>query len=155
MVFTNPQGIFSIIIGDTGAISTNGNFANVNWKLNNKYLKVEMDPLSSNNFITMGTTPLQYVPYSFYSNGIDAVNVAGVLPVKSGGTGVATLNELKTALSIEKVNNIADLDKPISTLTQTSLDSKLNKIDTAKLSARIDTKAPINNPVFTGIITGT
>ena len=139
-VETNAQGIFSIVIGDIGAITTIGAYANINWKNNIKFLKVEMDPNNGTNFISMGTTQLQYVPFSYYANGVDAANVAGVLSVKSGGTGVASISDLKVALLLDKVNNTADLDKPISALTQAALDSKLSKSDTASLSNRIDAK---------------
>ena len=88
-VATNTQGIFSIVVGDTGAISTIGSYASISWKISSKFLKVEMDPNNGTNFISLGTTPLQFVPFSYYSNGVDAANVAGILPVKSGGTGVA------------------------------------------------------------------
>jgi len=139
-VSTNAQGIFSVVIGDTGTTSNIGSYANVNWKLSSKFLKVEMDPTGGSNFISMGTTTLQYVPFSYYSNGVDAANVSGVLPIKSGGTGVANISEMKVALALDKVNNTADLDKPISTLTQTALDTKLNKADTTSLSNRINSK---------------
>ena len=131
-VATNTQGIFSIVVGDTGTISTIGTYASISWKSSSKFLKVEMDPNNGINFISMGTTPLQYVPFSYYSNGVDAANVAGILPVKSGGTGVASISDLKVALVLDKVNNTSDLDKPISTLTQTALDFKLNAADTSK-----------------------
>jgi hypothetical protein len=139
-VSTNAQGIFSVVIGDTGTTTNIGSYANVNWKLSSKFLKVEMDPAGGSNFISMGTTPLQYVPFSYYSNGVDAVNVNGILPIKSGGTGVASISDMKIALALDKVNNTADLDKPISTPTQTALDTKLNKADTASLSNRINSK---------------
>jgi uncharacterized protein (TIGR02145 family) len=131
-VATNTQGIFSVVVGDTGTISTIGIYASISWKTSSKFLKVEMDPNNGINFISMGTTPLQYVPFSYYSNGVDAANVAGILPVKSGGTGVASISDLKVALVLDKVNNTSDLNKPISTLTQTALDLKLNAADTSK-----------------------
>jgi hypothetical protein len=169
-VVTNAQGIFSIVIGD-GATATVGSFKSINWADVPKFLKVEMDPSGGSNFISMGTTSLQYVPFSYYSNGVDAVNVNGVLPIKSGGTGVGSISDLKVSLGLDKLNNTADIDKPISALTQTALDTKLNKADTITLSnrinskltkadtltlsSRIDTKASTNNPVFSGIISGT
>ena len=137
---TNAQGIFSVIIGDTGATSIVGSFTLINWKITPKFLKVEMDPSGGNSFTTMGTTQLQNVPYSFYTYGIDASNISGTLSVKNGGTGFTTLAELKNSLSIDKIDNTADLDKPISKLTQKSIDLKLDKTDTNYLSNRIDTK---------------
>ena len=140
IVNTNAQGIFSIIIGDTGTISTTGNFTGINWKQGPKFLKVEMDPNAGTNFINMGTTQLQNVPYSFYTYGIDASNISGIVPIKSGGTGVSSIAELKTSLNIDKIDNISDLNKPISNAVQTNLNLKLDKSDTTSLFSKIDVK---------------
>ena len=131
-VTTNAQGLFTTVIGDTGAISTLGNFNTINWKLSPKFLKIEMDPAAGTNFITMGTTQFQYVAYAQFAKSVDAENIVGIVPVTSGGTGVNSLTGLKTALTLNNVNNTTDLAKPISTLTQTALDLKLNAADTIK-----------------------
>ncbi len=128
-VNTNSQGIFSIVIGDTVVISTVGNFAGINWKDSPKYLKVEMDPNAGNSFVTMGTTQLQKVPFAYYANGVNASNVDGILPIASGGTGVNSLASFKSSLSLNLVNNTADINKPISAATQTALDLKANSSD--------------------------
>ena len=131
-VTTNAQGLFTAVIGDTGAISTLGNFTTINWKLSPKFLKIEMDPAAGTNFITMGTTQFQYVAYAQFAKSVDAENIVGIVPVSLGGTGVSTIAGLKTALTLNNVNNTTDLTKPISTLTQTALDLKLNAADTSK-----------------------
>ena len=131
-VNTNAQGLFTAVIGDTGTISSLGNFATINWKLTPKFLKIEMDPAAGSNFITMGTTPFQYVAYAQFAKSVDAENIVGIVPVTLGGTGVASMASLKTALTLNNVSNTADLSKPISTLTQTALDLKLNAADTSK-----------------------
>ena len=131
-VTTNAQGLFTAVIGDTGAISTLGNFTNINWKLSPKFLKIEMDAAAGTNFITMGTTQFQYVAYAQFAKSVDAENILGIVPVTLGGTGVNSLTGLKTALTLNNVNNTTDLTKPISTLTQTALDLKLNAADTSK-----------------------
>jgi len=131
-VTTNAQGLFTAVIGDTGAISTLGNFTTINWKLSPKFLKIEMDPAAGTNFITMGTTQFQYVAYAQFAKSVDAENIVGIVPVTLGGTGVNSLTGLKTALTLNNVNNTTDLTKPISTLTQTALDLKLNAADTSK-----------------------
>ena len=131
-VNTNAQGLFTAVIGDTGAISSLGNFATINWKLTPKFLKIEMDPAAGSNFITMGTTPFQYVAYAQFAKSVDAENIAGIVPVTLGGTGVSSLTALKTALTLNNVSNTTDLAKPISTLTQNALDLKLNAVDTIK-----------------------
>ena len=131
-VTTNAQGLFTAVIGDTGAISTLGNFTTINWKLSPKFLKIEMDAAAGTNFITMGTTQFQYVAYAQFAKSVDAENIVGIVPVTLGGTGVNSLTGLKTALTLNNVNNTTDLSKPISTLTQTALDLKLNAADTIK-----------------------
>jgi hypothetical protein len=131
-VTTNAQGLFTAVIGDTGAINTLGNFTTINWKISPKFLKIEMDPAAGTNFITMGTTQFQYVAYAQFAKSVDAENIVGIVPVTLGGTGVNSLTGLKTALALNNVNNTTDLAKPISTLTQTALDLKLNAADTIK-----------------------
>ena len=142
-VTTNAQGLFTAVIGDTGAISTLGNFTTINWKLTPKFLKIEMDPAAGTNFITMGTTQFQYVAYAQFAKSVDAENIVGIVPVTSGGTGVNSLTGLKTALTLNNVNNTTDLAKPISTLTQTALDLKLNTADTSKYTKQTYTDSAL------------
>ena len=136
-VTTNAQGLFTAVMGDTGAISTLGNFTTINWKLTPKFLKIEMDAAAGTNFITMGTTQFQYVAYSQFAKSVDAENIVGIVPVTLGGTGVNSLTGLKTALTLNNVNNTTDLTKPISTLTQAALDLKSSLTDTSKYTKQI------------------
>ena len=142
-VTTNAQGLFTAVIGDTGAISTLGNFTTINWKLSPKFLKIEMDPAAGTNFITMGTTQFQYVAYAQFAKSVDAENIVGIVPVTLGGTGVNNLEGLKTALTLNNVNNTADLSKPISNLTQTALDLKLNSADTSRYTKQTYTDSSL------------
>jgi hypothetical protein len=136
-VTTNAQGLFTAVIGDTGAISTLGNFTTINWKNTPKFLKIEMDAAAGNNFITIGTTQFQYVAYAQFAKSVDAENIVGIVPVAKGGTGASSLASLKSTLALDKVNNTADTDKPISAKTQTALDLKLNAEDTSKYTKQI------------------
>ena len=131
-VKTNAQGLFTAVIGDSETTITLGNFADIDWKLSPKFLKIEIDPLAGNNFINMGTTQFQYVAYAKFANGVNAENISGVVPVARGGTGASSLSTLKTNLSLDKVNNTVDTLKPISKLTQSALDLKLNIVDSNK-----------------------
>jgi hypothetical protein len=131
-VKTNAQGLFTAVIGDTGTLVNLGNFSDIDWKLSPKFLKIEIDPAAGNNFITMGTTQFQYVAYAKFANSVLADNISGIVPVTRGGTGVSSLSSLKTNLSLDKVANTADADKPISKLTQSALDLKLNIADSSK-----------------------
>jgi hypothetical protein len=150
-VTTNAQGIFSVVIGDGTQISKTGNFSDINWKINPKFLKVEMDPSGGTSFVATGTTRLQAVPFAYYANGVNADNVDGVLSASKGGTGVASISALKTALAIDQINNTSDLAKPISTATQAALDTK---VSSSTFSTTIATKAPIDSPTFTGTVAG-
>jgi len=131
-VKTNAQGLFTAVIGDSETTNTLGNFADIDWKLSPKFLKIEIDPAAGNNFINMGTTQFQYVAYAKFANSVLAENISGVVPVARGGTGTSSLSALKSNLSLDKVNNTPDTLKPISKLTQSALDQKLNIIDSTK-----------------------
>ncbi|WP_395625871.1 hypothetical protein [Daejeonella sp.] len=75
-VKTNPFGLFSIVIGSAAASSQIGTLANVNWKTGNKFLQVEIDPSGGNNFITMGTSQLQSVPYAIHAEQAAPIGIA-------------------------------------------------------------------------------
>ena len=131
-VKTNAQGLFTAVIGDAETTITLGNFADIDWKLSPKFLKIEIDPLAGNNFINMGTTQFQYVAYAKFANSVNAENISGIVPVARGGTGASNLSALKSNLYLDKVNNTADTLKPVSKLTQSALDLKLNIVDSTK-----------------------
>ena len=131
-VTTNTQGLFTVVIGDSLAISTLGKFSDIDWKLGPKFLKIELDPAAGNNFITMGTTQFQFVAYAKFANSVLAENISGIVPIDRGGTGSNSLTTLKSNLALDKVNNTADSTKPISKSTQLALDQKLSIIDSNK-----------------------
>jgi hypothetical protein len=131
---TNPQGIFAVVVGDNIALTKSSNFSEINWGTASKFIKVEMDPNAGTNFTVMGTSKLQPVPFAFYAYGVDAENVDGILPLGSGGTGVASIAALKTSLGVDQINNTADASKPISTATQDALNTKVDKVSGKELS---------------------
>jgi hypothetical protein len=59
---TNAQGLFNLTIGQGTVVS--GTFAAINWGINSKFLKVEMDASGGTNYILVGTTELLSVPYA-------------------------------------------------------------------------------------------
>jgi hypothetical protein len=141
-VTTNPQGVFAVVVGDDKALTKSTNFSTINWTPSPKFIKVEMDPNAGANYLVMGTSRLQAVPFAFYANGVDASNVKGVLPVGSGGTGVATISDLKTSLGLDQVNNAA-------------LDTKVDKVTGKELSTNDYTTAEKNKlAAITGTNTG-
>ena len=128
---TNPQGVFAVVVGDPLALTKSTNFSSINWTPAPKFIKVEMDPNAGSNYLVMGTSRLQAVPFAFYANGVDASNVKGVLPVSSGGTGATSISDLKTTLGLDQINN-------------TALDTKVDKVAGKGLSTNDFTTAEKN-----------
>jgi hypothetical protein len=141
-ITTNTIGLFSVVVGskqDRNIISI-GNFENINWSNTEKFLQVEVDLTGELYFSSIGIQKINYVPYAFYADEVDAVNINGVVGVKKGGTGVDNLKDFKIMAAIDKVNNTPDSLKPSSLYTLMALNEKLKKSDTAWLSNRIDLK---------------
>jgi hypothetical protein len=117
-VNTNAQGLFNAVIGESGGTDVTGNFSIINWKNIPKFLKIELDVSGGTNFVLMGTTQFQYVAYAQFANAVDAANIMGIVPAEKGGTGFASINELKTALAIDKSlalkANISRLDSGLA-----------------------------------------
>jgi hypothetical protein len=57
----------------------------------------------------------------------------------------------KSKVGLSNVDNTSDLNKPISTATQTALDLKVN---TSDLTNELALKANLNSPTFTGTVSG-
>jgi hypothetical protein len=141
-ITTNSIGLFSVVVGskqDRNIISI-GNFENINWSLTEKFLQVEVDITGELYFSSLGIQKINYVPYAFYADKVDAVNINGIVGVKKGGTGFDNLKDFKNMAGLDKVNNTSDSLKPISLYTLIGLNEKLKKSDTAWLSNRIELK---------------
>lgn len=61
------------------------------------------------------------------SRATGVVTLSQPLPLASGGTGATSLSNLRTQLSINNVDNTADINKPISSATQNALNLKFDK----------------------------
>ncbi len=152
-VVTNSQGIFSIVVGDSTNKAITGNFKNIVWADAPKFLKVEMDPSGGSNYINMGATQLQYVPYSFYSLGVAAANVTGILPLAKGGTGVASIAELKTSLGIDKYGSSSLENISIGTNALKSNTTGYNNVAIGSYSQASSTIGTENVSVGRGALT--
>lgn len=62
---TTTLGLFTLTIGKGTAES--GTFAAIPWNDANHYLRVYLDVQNDGNFVTIGTTPFQSVPYALYA----------------------------------------------------------------------------------------
>ena len=63
---TTALGLFAVNVGmGTPVIGT---FSSINWGVNSKFLKVELDTTAlGNNYVDLGTQQMMSVPYSLYS----------------------------------------------------------------------------------------
>ena len=136
-VKTDEFGMVNLIVGDGDQVSGYAaNFDAIIWNSSNKNLKVEIDTNGNcTNFIEISNQKFASVPFAFASK--VAETVSGIVPIVNGGTGAATVAGAKTNLGLNNVDNTSDLNKPVSTATQTALDAK----------------APLASPGFTGIPT--
>ncbi|MSP84905.1 MAG: hypothetical protein EXR18_03650, partial [Flavobacteriaceae bacterium] len=144
-VSTDEYGMVNTVIG-TG-IRTGGyasSFANVNWSLASKSLKVGLDTFGlCTNFIEISNQLFTSVPYAFAAN--RAENVTGVVPIENGGTNATTVLGAKTNLGLQNVDNTRDINKPISIATQAALNLKedlVNKSTNVSTDAASNTKYP-------------
>jgi hypothetical protein len=63
---TSALGLFSVNVGMGN--STIGSFSSINWGMNAKFLKVELDTTASgSNYIDLGTQQMMSVPYALYA----------------------------------------------------------------------------------------
>ena len=141
-VTTNAIGLFSVVVGgkEDRKINSIGNFENINWSNTEKYLQVDIDMNGDLYFTNIGCQKINYVPYAFYADKVDAVNINGILPVKKGGIGFDNIKDFKTMAALDKINNTPDSLKPTSIYTLITLNEKLKKTDTIWMNNRIESK---------------
>jgi hypothetical protein len=136
-VKTDEFGMVNLVVGQGNQISGYAtNFSEIVWNSSNKTLAVAIDANANcSNFIEVSEQFFSAVPFAYASK--VAESVSGIVPIVNGGTGAATVAGARTNLGLNNVDNTSDLNKPVSTATQTAL----------------DLKAPLASPGFTGIPT--
>jgi len=136
-VITDEFGMVNLVVGQGNKVGGYAaNFSAIVWNSSNKTLAVAIDTNANcSNFIEVSEQFFSAVPFAYTSR--VAETVSGIIPIVNGGTGAATVAGAKTNLGLNHVDNTSDLNKPISTATQTALDAK----------------APLASPGFTGVPT--
>lgn len=134
-VKTDEFGMVNLIVGDGDQVSGYAaNFDAIIWNSSNKNLKVEIDTNGNcTNFIEISNQKFASVPFAFASK--VAETVSGIVPIVNGGTGADTVAGAKTNLGLNNVDNTSDLNKPVSTATQTALNAKENAINKSSNTA--------------------
>lgn len=59
---TNSKGLVNLNIGQ--GVSSAGSFSAINWALNPKFIKVEIDPNGGSNYVSVGVNQLMSVPFA-------------------------------------------------------------------------------------------
>lgn len=70
---TNQFGLFTLQVGR--GVPITGAFANIQWTNANQWLQVEMDPNGGTSYYLMGTSELITVPFAFYANEVENVDI--------------------------------------------------------------------------------
>lgn len=108
---TNPNGLFNLTIGQGTLVS--GAFNTINWGVNTKFLKVEMDAAGGTNYALVGTTQLLSVPYALAADSLVTSAGEGITLVSPNGTPYQlTVNddgELSLPTSSQQSNAATDL----------------------------------------------
>lgn len=81
---TNAQGLFNLVIGQ--GTPTTGTFSAIDWRVNSKFLKVEMDVAGGTNYTLVGTTQLLSVPYALAADSLVTSPGEGITLVSPNGT---------------------------------------------------------------------
>jgi Collagen triple helix repeat (20 copies) len=104
-VTTNQLGLFTIPVGDVGAISTTANFTTIDWATGTKAIKIEIDPTNNGtNYFTVTNTNLTSVPYALYAiNG--KVGPQGIVG-NQGATGIQGIQGITGNTGLQGINGI-------------------------------------------------
>jgi hypothetical protein len=170
---TDDFGMVNLVIGTHGQSGGYAaGFNGVAWDNLNNNLRIAIDVKGGcSQFEQISDQALTYVPMALYAR--KAESILGIVPIENGGTGASTTASAKAKLGLELVDNTSDLNKPVSTATQTALDTKVaisgqaftGTISATNLSgtntgdqdltffvtnANLDLKADIASPTFTG-----
>ena len=159
---TDAIGLVSLQIG-TGTVSS-GIFSSLNWGNASHFIKLEADFTGGNTYVNLGTQELMSVPYAMYAAKTDTASLnltnrfAEKAPVNNP-TFTGTVSGIdKTMVGLGSVDNTTDVDKPVSSATQTALNAKVNIADTSTMLLNYRTglnlKAPLASPTFTGTVSG-
>ena len=163
-VTASSAGIFTIVLGKGTYASGVSSIANIDWANGPFFLnlKIAVEPTVptaswnvNNEYVDLGTSQFWSVPYAMYAGsvkGLDTkLNIADTAAMLKpyftainlkanieSPTFTGTVKGItKAMVGLANVDNTSDLNKPISTATQTAL----------------DLKAPLASPTFTGTVT--
>jgi hypothetical protein len=123
---TNYTGLFSISIGSSGAYLISGNIANIDWASGQKFIKVEIDPTANDQFLLVGITKLNSVPYALaaYPVGKAGGDLSGNYPDP------IIVND---AITTSKIADGSVTKSKLNSIVQQELDASIKSADTSAM----------------------
>ena len=155
-VTASSAGIFTIVLGKGTYASGVSSIANIDWANGPFFLnlKIAVEPTVptaswnvNNEYVDLGTSQFWSVPYALYAGNVKGAdgklntsdtaamlkpyfNEINLKANIESPTFTGTVSGItKAMVGLANVDNTSDLDKPISTATQTALDLKANITD--------------------------
>jgi hypothetical protein len=116
-----------MLAGDLGGTATAPEVLSVGTVTKNQIVAATTLVNTATSIGTANTIVARDATGSFAGNlSGNATNVTGVVAIANGGTGATTITAMKTAYGLNNLDNTSDINKPISSLTQTALNLKVN-----------------------------
>jgi uncharacterized protein (TIGR02145 family) len=98
---TNAFGLINLVIGS--GIPQSGDFAEINWGDDDKYLETAIDVNGSGTYIVLGTTQFLSVPYSYYSlfsaDGVKSMTTSERDSLENPSIGMSIFNSTTNCLN--------------------------------------------------------
>jgi hypothetical protein len=146
---TDSFGMVNVLIG---SVST-GAFSSLVWDSKQKSLHVLVSFDQGGNYTKVSEQQLTYNPMALFAE--TAAKLSETLSIAGGGTGATTAAAARTNLGLGNVENTTDAAKPISTATQSALDTKVDKVTGKQLSTNdFSTAEKTKLAAITGTNTG-
>jgi hypothetical protein len=124
---TDEYGLVNLLIGSGVNTGKTNSFLSLVWDGVPKYLVTNVSFNQGSLYTEVNNQKLTYVPYAFYAESAGKLDT--ILPLNQGGTSATNAIDARSNIGLNKVDNTADLDKPVSTATLSLLGSKENVIN--------------------------
>jgi hypothetical protein len=119
---TDEYGLVNLVIGSGVNTGKAGSFSSINWNGTPKSLITSVSFNQGVQYAEVSNQSLSYVPFAFYAE--SAGKLEAILPLNKGGTAATNATDARLNFGLNKVDNTADIDKPVSSATLTQLSKK-------------------------------
>ena len=140
---TDAYGMVNVLVG---SVST-GAFSSLVWDSKQKSLHVLVSFDQGGTYTKVSEQQLTYNPMALFAE--TASKLSETLSIAGGGTGATTAAAARTNLGLGNVDNTADVNKPISTATQSALATKANADEVNTALATKANAAEVNTALAT------